>query len=43
MTKGRSTTWQERIEIVNHCLEHEHDYQKTAGQFQVSYHKVYQW
>jgi transposase len=43
MTKGRSTTWQERIEIVQYCLTNQHDYQKTAGQFQVSYQQVYQW
>ena len=43
MTKGRSTTWQERIEIVQYCLAHEHNYQKTAEHFQVSYQQVYQW
>lgn len=43
MTKGRSTTLQERIEIVLYCIAHERDYRKTADQFQVSYHQVYQW
>ncbi|MCM3042763.1 helix-turn-helix domain-containing protein [Paenibacillus motobuensis] len=43
MTKGRSTTWQERIDIVLHCIAHEHDYRKTAAQFKVSYNQVYQW
>ncbi|QDX91194.1 transposase [Brevibacillus laterosporus] len=43
MTKGRSTTWQERIDIVLYCLTHHHDYQKTAEQYQVSYQQVYQW
>ncbi|MGY4761958.1 IS3 family transposase [Paenibacillus caseinilyticus] len=43
MTKGRSTTWDERIDIVHYCLAHQHDYHKTAGQFQVSYQQVYQW
>jgi transposase len=43
MTQGRSTTWQERIEIVQYCQTNQHDYQKTAGQFQVSYQQVYQW
>lgn len=43
MTKGRTTNWQERIEIVQYCLSIQHDYQKTAGQFQVSYQQVYQW
>lgn len=43
MTKGRSTTWQERIDIVLHCMAHERDYGKTAAQFKVSYNQVYQW
>lgn len=43
MTKGRSTTWQERIEIVLYCLAHNHDYHKAADQYQVSYQQVYQW
>lgn len=43
MTKGRTTTLQERIEIVLYCISHEHDYRKTAEQFQVSYQQVYGW
>jgi transposase len=43
MTKGRATTWQERIDIVHYCLAHKHDYQKTASHYQVSYQQVYQW
>jgi transposase-like protein len=43
MTKGRSTTWQERLEIVQYCLTHNQDYRKTAEQHQVSYQQVYQW
>jgi transposase len=43
MTKGRSTTWQERIEIVQYCLAHDHNYQMAVEQFQVSYQQVYQW
>lgn len=43
MTKGRSTTLQERMDIVLYCLAHNHDYRKTADQYQVSYHQVYQW
>lgn len=43
MIKGRSTTWQERIDIAQYCLTHQHDYHKTAEQFQVSYQQVYQW
>jgi transposase len=43
MTKGRSTTWQERIDIVLYCLAHQQDYRKTTDQFQVSYQQVYGW
>lgn len=43
MTKGRSTTLEERIEIVKHCLKQGKDYNQTAHQFGVSYQQVYQW
>jgi len=43
MTKGRSTSWKERIEIVLFCIAHDHDYQQTAEVHQVSYQQVYQW
>jgi len=43
MTKGRSTTWQERIDIVLYCLANGQDYTNTAKQFQVSYQQVYGW
>lgn len=43
MTKGRATTWKERIEIVHYCLASQRDYQKAAEQYQVSYHQTYQW
>jgi transposase len=43
MTKGRSTTWQERIDIVIYCLANGQDCKKTAGHFQVSYQQVYGW
>ena len=43
MTKGRSTTWQERIDIVQYCLANGQDYTQTAKQFQVSYQQVYGW
>lgn len=43
MTNGRSTTWQERIDIVLYCLANNHDYQATADKYQVSYQQVYQW
>ena len=43
MTKGRSTTLDERIEIVSHCIAHNKDYPATMEKYEVSYHQVYSW
>jgi transposase-like protein len=43
MTKGRTTTLDERKQIVHYCLENGKDYQKAAVDFKVSYQQVYQW
>lgn len=43
MTKGRTTTYDERVDIVNYCIEHELNYAATAEAYQVSYQQVYQW
>lgn len=43
MTKGRTTTWEERIDIVLYCLSQNRDYHKAAEKYQVSYQQVYQW
>lgn len=43
MTKGRTTTYKERIEIIQYCIEHENNYAETAKQYQVSYQQVYTW
>jgi transposase len=43
MTKGRKTTYDERIEIVKYCIEHQNNYAYTAQKFQVSYQQVYSW
>ncbi|EGW37309.1 helix-turn-helix domain-containing protein [Desulfosporosinus sp. OT] len=43
MTKGRATTYDERVEIVKYCIEHQNDYAETASKFQVSYQQVYFW
>uniref|UniRef100_UPI0024051C51 transposase n=1 Tax=Paenibacillus larvae TaxID=1464 RepID=UPI0024051C51 len=40
MTKGRTTTYDERVEIVRFCIEHQHNYAQTADKFQVSYQQV---
>ena len=43
MTKSRKTSYEERIEIVNYCLEHELNYKKTAIAYGVNYAQVYTW
>ncbi len=43
MTKGRTTTLDEKKQIVHYCLENDKDYQKAAVDFKVSYQQVYQW
>lgn len=40
MTKGRSTSFDERVEIVQYCIEHNHNYSETAEKFQVSYQQA---
>ena len=43
MTKGRKTTYNERIAIVKHCIENQNNYSVTAAKFKVSYQQVYTW
>ena len=40
MTKGRKTTFEERIEIASYCIAHDHNYAKTAEEFSVSYQQA---
>lgn len=40
MTKGRTTTFEERIEIVEYCIEHNHSYAETSQKYQVSYQQA---
>ena len=40
MTKGRKTTFEERVEIVQYCIAHDRNYAKTAEQYQVSYQQA---
>jgi transposase len=40
MTKGRKTTFEERIQIVDHCLKHQGNYQVTSETYGVSYQQV---
>ena len=43
MTKGRKITFDERVEIVRFCIEHQNNYAVTAEKFQVSYQQVFLW
>ncbi len=43
MSKGRNTTLEERIEIVQYAIAHELNYQEAAERYEVSYQQVYGW
>lgn len=40
MTKGRKTTFEERVQIVQYCISHDHNYAQTAEKYQVSYQQA---
>lgn len=40
MTKGRKTTFDERVEIVQYCISHKHNYAETAKKYQISYQQA---
>lgn len=40
MTKGRKTTFNERVEVVQYCIAHDHNYTKTSEQFGISYQQA---
>lgn len=40
MTKGRKTTFEERVEIASYCISHDHNYSGTADKFGVSYQQA---
>jgi transposase len=40
MTKGRKTTFDERVEIVQYCIAHDRNYAKTAKKYKVSYQQA---
>ena len=43
MTKGRKTSYEERVQIVKYCIEQQNNYAETAQKYQVSYQQVYSW
>lgn len=40
MTKGRKTTFDDRVEIVQYCIAHNHNYAETAEKYQISYQQA---
>lgn len=40
VTKGRKTTFEERVEIASYCISHDHNYSETAENFSVSYQQA---
>ncbi|MCB2296133.1 helix-turn-helix domain-containing protein [Clostridium algoriphilum] len=43
MTKGRKTSYYERIEIIKYCIENNNNYNKTIEKYKVSYPQIYTW
>ena len=43
MTKGRKTTFDERISIVEECIRNNSNYAETAEKYDLSYTQVYMW
>jgi Transposase and inactivated derivatives len=43
MTTGRTTSYEERIEIVSFCIANNDNYQAAAEKYRVSYQQVYIW
>lgn len=40
MAKGRKTTFDERVEIVQYCITHNHNYAEASAKYQVSYQQA---
>ena len=43
MTKGKNTTYEERVEIVSYCIGQGNDYAATIEKYGVSYQQIYGW
>ncbi|WP_353892236.1 helix-turn-helix domain-containing protein [Proteinivorax hydrogeniformans] len=43
MTKRKTFNLEDKIEIVQSCIDNNHDYKFTAETYSVSYQQVYQW
>lgn len=40
MTKGRKTTFEERVEIASYCISNDHNYAETSEKFKISYQQA---
>ena len=40
MTKGRKTTFEERVELASYCISHGYNYAETSENFKVSYQQA---
>ena len=43
MTKGRSTTYEERITLVKECIENGYNYGEISEKYKVGYQQIYTW
>ncbi len=43
MSKGRKTTSEEKIEIVQYCIDNNYDYKGAVFAYKVSYSQDYSW
>lgn len=43
LKKGRKTTYEERLEVVQYCIAQNNNYQEAAEVYNVSYQQVYSW
>ncbi len=43
MTKGKHTTYEERVEMVSYCIEHGNDYAAAMDKYGISYQQIYSW
>ena len=43
MTKGRKTTYEERIAFVKECIENGYNYTEISEKYKVCYQQIYTW
>lgn len=43
MTKKTTISFEQKVDIVRYCVEHNHNYKETAKKYNVSYQQVRRW